>query len=140
MKIIADTNLLVRVIVQDNPDQTRTVVDLLASAELVAITLQSFCELAWVLSRNYGVSRPMVSAAIRAFLDTENVITNLPSVEAGLALLDAGGDFADGVIAYEGLWLGGDVFASFDKKAVKLLQSQGRQAHLLTPTSLARQS
>lgn len=29
-----------------------------------------------------------------------------PAAEAGLALLEAGGDFADGVIAYEGSWLG----------------------------------
>jgi hypothetical protein len=31
-----------------------------------------------------------------------NVIVNRPAVEAGLALLEAGGDFADGVIVYEG--------------------------------------
>jgi predicted nucleic-acid-binding protein len=47
-----------------------------------------------------------------------------------LALLDAGGDFADGVIAYEGSWLGADSFVSFDKKAVKLMEAQG--ASLLT--------
>jgi predicted nucleic-acid-binding protein len=41
---------------------------------------------------------------------------NRPAAEAGLALLDAGGDFADGVIAYEGSWLGADAFVSFDKK------------------------
>jgi hypothetical protein len=32
-------------------------------------------------------------------------------------MLDAGGDFADGVIAYEGKWLGAETFVSFDKKA-----------------------
>ncbi|MGV2105565.1 type II toxin-antitoxin system VapC family toxin [Agrobacterium vitis] len=132
MKITADTNLLVRIVVEDDPAQTRAAVDLLASAELVAITLQSFCELAWVLSRTYGASRTMVAAAIRAFLDTENVVTNLPSVEAGLALLEAGGDFADGVIGHEGQWLGGETFVSFDKKAVNLLRSQGRLVKLLS--------
>ncbi len=30
-------------------------------------------------------------------------------------MLDAGGDFADGVIAYEGQWLGADTFVSFDE-------------------------
>ncbi len=45
---------------------------------------------------------------------------NRPAAEAGLALLDAGGDFADGVIAYESHWLGADTFAPFDNKAVKL--------------------
>ena len=46
-------------------------------------------------------------------------------------ILEAGGDFADGVIAFEGEWLGGDVFVSFDKKAVALLEKQGISARLL---------
>jgi predicted nucleic-acid-binding protein len=53
-------------------------------------------------------------------------------VEAGLALLDAGGDFADGVIAHEGRWLGADCFISFDKKAVKLMETQGASVRLLS--------
>ena len=54
------------------------------------------------------------------------------AVEAGLEGMEAGGDFADGVIAFEGYWLGAEEFASFDKKAVSLLQSQGKRAHLLS--------
>lgn len=49
----------------------------------------------------------------------------------GLAFLKAGGDFADGLIAYEGSWLGGDTFVSFDKKAVALVAEKGQQAKLL---------
>jgi predicted nucleic-acid-binding protein len=48
-----------------------------------------------------------------------------------LALLDAGGDFADGVIAYDGTWLGAETFVSFDKKAVSLLKKQERATRLL---------
>jgi predicted nucleic-acid-binding protein len=132
MRISADTNLLVRIVVADDPVQTKAAVDFLASAELVAITLQSVCELVWVLSRSYGVSRLNIAAAIRALLETENVVTNLPCVEAGLAVLTAGGDFADGVIAHEGRWLGGKTFASFDKEAVRLLKAQGQAAILLS--------
>jgi predicted nucleic-acid-binding protein len=43
----------------------------------------------------------------------------------------AHGDFADGVIAYEGAWLGGETFVSFDKKAVALLKAQGQTARWL---------
>jgi predicted nucleic-acid-binding protein len=53
------------------------------------------------------------------------------AVEAGLAVLEQGGDFADGAIAFEGDWLGADEFVSFDKQAVSLLRSQGRKARLL---------
>ncbi len=40
-------------------------------------------------------------------------------------MLDAGGDFADGVIAHEGQWLGAETFVSFDRKAVEMLKAQG---------------
>jgi predicted nucleic-acid-binding protein len=60
-----------------------------------------------------------------------NIVTNRPAIEAGLELLDQGGDFADGVIAYEGHWLGAEEFVSFDKQAVSLLKSQGKRARLL---------
>jgi predicted nucleic-acid-binding protein len=59
-------------------------------------------------------------------------VVNRQAAEAGLAQLDAGGDFADGVIAYEGNWLGADTFVSFDKKAVKLMTAQGKPARLLS--------
>jgi predicted nucleic-acid-binding protein len=53
------------------------------------------------------------------------------AVNAGLTTLDAGADFADGVIDYEGAWLGGETFVSFDKKAVAALVKTGRRAKLL---------
>ena len=59
------------------------------------------------------------------------MVANRPAVEAGLALLDAGGDFADGVIAYEGSWLGAEIFISFDKKAVRLMKARGESVRLL---------
>lgn len=35
-------------------------------------------------------------------------------------------------IAYEGAWLGGETFVSFDKKPVALLSSLGRKTHVLS--------
>ncbi len=79
----------------------------------------------------YKKSVSDISDAIRRLMRSANVVTNRPAIEAGLCVLDAGGDFADGVIAFEGDWLGADEFASFDAKAVSLLQSQGKRARLL---------
>jgi predicted nucleic-acid-binding protein len=64
-------------------------------------------------------------------LNASNVIVNRPAADAGLAVLNEGGDFADGLMAYEGSWLGGEVFVSFDRKAVSLLVKQGQKAKLL---------
>lgn len=131
MKIAADTNVLLRAFVDDEPAQSRAAVDALEGADIVAISLQSLCEFVCVLGRQYAVSRADIATAIRRLLDTRNVVVNRPAVEAGLSILDAGGDFADGVIAYDGNWLGGETFVSFDKKAVKLLTTQGQTARLL---------
>jgi predicted nucleic-acid-binding protein len=79
----------------------------------------------------YGFSATEAAAAIRALIGAGNVAVDRPTVEAGLAMLDAGGDFADGVIAYEGRWLGAETFVSFDKRAAEMLSSSGVSARVL---------
>jgi predicted nucleic-acid-binding protein len=132
VRITADTNLLVRILTEDDERQAATARDELAEAELVAITLPTLCELSWVLTRGYRRSAPEVSRAIRRLLDSETVAVDRPAIEAGLAILDAGGDFADGVIAFEGRRLGADIFVSFDATAVQLICAQGEAARLLS--------
>ncbi|MDR3428088.1 type II toxin-antitoxin system VapC family toxin [Silvimonas sp.] len=131
MKITADTNVLVRLVMADDETQNKIAVKAIERASLVAISTHSLCEFAWVLDRRYGVPRADIAGAIRGLIEARNVAVNRPAVEAGLSLLDAGGDFADGVIAYDGNWLGGEIFLSFDKKAVTLLAKQERPAKLL---------
>lgn len=131
MKIAADTNVLVRAIVRDDKAQSATAQRELAQAEEVALTIPALCELVWVLSRAYKIPAHEIAKTIRSLLNAANIIVNRPAAEAGLAALEAGGDFADGVIAFEGAWLGADVFVSFDKKAVRLLEANGSLARLL---------
>jgi predicted nucleic-acid-binding protein len=131
VKITPDTNVLVRVVTQDDERQTGLAEAVLADAEIVAVTLPTLCELVWVLSRLYKIPMADIAEAIRRLMGSANVELNRPAVEAGLDMLDAGGDFADGVIAYEGRWLGGDNFVSFDAKAIKLLKASGETAKLL---------
>lgn len=131
MKVTADTNVLVRALVEDYPRQAESAQNVLLSADLVALPLSSLCELAWVLSRSYRVPADEIAGAIRSLLSAANVVVNRAAAEAGLAMLDAGGDFADGVIAHEGRWLGAGAFVSFDRKAVSLLKAQGEAAELL---------
>jgi predicted nucleic-acid-binding protein len=132
MRITPDTNVLLRAYVADDEKQADAAIDLLTKAEMVAVTLQSLCEFACVLGRQYEVRRTDIAAAIRSLLNTTNVVVNHPAVDAGLSHLEAGGDFADGIIAYEGAWLGGETFASFDRKAVDLVSAQGKSALLLS--------
>jgi predicted nucleic-acid-binding protein len=103
----------------------------MARAEMVAIAVSCLCEFAWVLLSVYGYRASSIARAIRLLLAADNVETDRQVAEAGLAMLDAGGDFADGVIAYEGRRLGAETFVSFDKKAVEMLKEQGMAARVL---------
>ena len=131
MKVTVDTNVLVRAVVGDNPAQANIAAKVLSDAELIAVATPCLCEFVWVLRRVYDFQPADVASAIRALLSVANVEVNRSAVEVGLSVLEAGGDFADGVIAYEGSWLGGGTFVSFDKKAVALLAAQGQSARLL---------
>jgi predicted nucleic-acid-binding protein len=131
MRITADTNVLVRAVIEDHAHQSKAAQTALKTAELVAIPIPSLCEMVWVLSQGYKIPPRDIAEAIRRLTNSANVVVNRPAAEAGLALLEAGGDFADGVIAFEGNWLGADTFVSFDKKAVKLMEAQGGSARLL---------
>ena len=131
MKITADTNVLVRAITGDDEEQSKVAQTELANASVVALPLPALCELVWVLSQGYKISAADIAEAVRRLTDGANVVVNRPAVAAGLVMLDAGGDFADGIIVYEGSWLGGEIFVSFDKKAVKLIEARGGSVGLL---------
>lgn len=132
MRITADTNVLLRASVRDVPKQAISAAHLLRSADLVAVSVAALCEFAWVMRSSYKMPAQEIAHSIRSLVTSPNVVTNLPAVEAGLSLLDKGGDFADGAIAYEGHWLGAEEFVSFDKQAVSLLRAQGRKTRLLS--------
>jgi predicted nucleic-acid-binding protein len=131
VKIAVDTNVLVRAVVRDDKIQAEAAARLLRSANLVAVAVSSLCELVWVLRRVYEFSAADTAAAIRALMAAGNVQIDGSAAAAGLAMLDMGGDFADGVIAYEGRWLGGETFVSFDRKAVEMIKGQGQAARVL---------
>lgn len=128
MRITADTNVFLRAVVQDNAAQAAEARALLLQATVIAVPIPVFCEFVWVLRRGYGYRASDIAAAIEAIVSVDAVVTDAPAVDAGLAALHAGGDFADGSIASQGERLGGSVFASFDRGAVARLRSGGAKA------------
>lgn len=130
MRITADTNILVRSVTGDHPKQSPLAKKELSSAVLVALTLPALCELAWVLRHAYQATREEIAQAITRLCNGDNVAVDRPAVDAGLAMLEAGGDFADAVIAHTGQWLGAETFVTFDQKAIRLLNAQGDAARL----------
>ena len=130
MRIAPDTNVLVRAITGDHPAQSGRAQALLSEADSVVIGIVVLCELIWVLSKAYRIDAGGIAAAIRALIAGKSVSVDRPLAEAGLAMLDAGGDFADGVIAYAGS-LADAEFVSFDRCAVALLRARGEAGRLL---------
>lgn len=131
MKIAADTNVLLRAFVKDNAGQETAARDAFDSADLIAISTHALCEFVWVMRSGYRRPASEIAAAIRILVSGEKVVIDQQAVIAGLAILDQGGDFADGVIAHEGRTLGGGTFVSFDKSAAGMLKREGVKVRVL---------
>ena len=131
MKVTLDTNVLVRLATQDDAAQAAKALQVLQKATLIAVPTPALCELVWVLLRGYRYTPAQVAQAVRTLIQVRHVVCHTPAVLAGLALLEAGGDFADGAIAYEGELLGGPEFVTFDQQAARLLKVQKRKVSWL---------
>jgi predicted nucleic-acid-binding protein len=132
MTVAVDANILVRAAARDDLQQARAAANILRKEESIVIPIVALCEFVWVMRQGFKMPATEIAESVRSLVESDNVVTDAPAVEAGLELLDKGGDFAAGVIAYEGRWLGAEEFVSFDKQAVAILRSQGQKARLLS--------
>ena len=132
MRIAVDANLLLRLVLQDDETQARIAADELSRADRVVLPIVALCEFVWVLRKGYGLPREAIAASLRDVIETDSTVYDEAAVHAGLDVLEAGGDFADGVIAHEGRRLGGNTFATFDQAAANLLAKAGIATSLLS--------
>jgi predicted nucleic-acid-binding protein len=129
MSIAIDTNILVRILVQDPtaPDQCaaarRLVNEATATAEPLLVSLCALLETEWVLRSRYRVSRKSMVAAFIAMLETPGIeFEHDATVEEALYLLDQfpSADFADCLLAARATHLGRSRFVTFDAAAARL--------------------
>ncbi|WJR66003.1 type II toxin-antitoxin system VapC family toxin [Neorhizobium sp. CSC1952] len=130
--MIVDTNVLVRAWSGDDERQALQARSQITAAERVFVSNTALCEFVWVARQIYRQKRVDIAQAIRLLIADERIIVDRPAIEEGLAFLDAGGDFADGVIEFEGRKLGGDTFVTFDKRAASIIRAKGRECVLLS--------
>ena len=121
-----DTNVLVRYLVQDDPQQSRLAADYIlthCTEETPAyIHHVVLCELVWVLESAYGYERELGADVVEKIFRTREFYIDAMSV-AWAALhcyRDRKTDFADGMIGMGNHFAGCDKTATFDKKAAKL--------------------
>jgi predicted nucleic-acid-binding protein len=119
-----DTNVLVRVLVGDDPVQTpkaERVFSRAASAGGVFISLVVLAELAWVLGQGYGWERATVHARLAQLVRTRGVaVESIEIVEQALEGYGAGAvDFADHLILGKARAVGADALCTFDRKLAR---------------------
>jgi predicted nucleic-acid-binding protein len=131
VNITIDTNVLIRLVVQDDEKQAAVARDLVTQAGQIIIPLVVFCEAAWVLTGRYEMSRNDVADMFETIIDTGKIQAQRRAVEAGIGMLRANGDFADAAIAFDGQTLGAEVYATFDRKAAALIGKSGMRTRLL---------
>lgn len=116
-----DTNVLLRVVLADDPDQTRRATALVERAAAAGETLHIpdivLCELAWVLRRSAGFDRADVAEAIVELLSFREFAVRDPAIvrEAAKAHARGDGDFADHLIAASARAAGCEAVATFDR-------------------------
>jgi predicted nucleic-acid-binding protein len=101
VRLIVDTNVLVRYLTWDDEAQATASADAIETADEIIIPTIVLCETAWVLKRSYRHRADEIAAALRRVVESRNVVADRPAAEAGLAMMLRGGDFADGVIAFD---------------------------------------
>ncbi|WP_373747367.1 type II toxin-antitoxin system VapC family toxin [Neisseria dentiae] len=130
--IAIDTNVLVRLFVNDDEAQQNTAVELLEQAESVIIPTTVLIETVWVLNRSYKIPLADILALLRDFVSSvPKLVVQENEIEAGFAMMERNGDFADGINAFCGAMLGAEQFVTFDKQAARILQETGVKTLLL---------
>ncbi len=120
-----DTNVLIRYLVQDDPDQSRLASEFIeanCSDESTGFICHVvLCELSWVLESNYGQSRNQIALVIEQLLQISQLqITEPEAVWRALSdFKKSNADFADHLIARGNVVNGCKATVTFDKKAGK---------------------
>jgi predicted nucleic-acid-binding protein len=120
-----DTNILVRVLTDDDPAQVQAARDLLASDDTFVVPVTVLLETGWVLEAVYELERPVVANSLRDFLGLPTVeVERPPLIAEALRWYENGLDFADAV--HLALSQDADRLATFDRAFAR--DAEGRNA------------
>lgn len=119
-----DTNVLIRYLTQDDPEQAARatgVVEKLSESDPGFIGMVALVETVWVLRRLYGASAEEIRETVSDLLSSRNIVVENREVVA-LALTIGEKDscrFADAIIAAAALRAGCSKTLTFDRGAVR---------------------
>lgn len=118
-----DTNVLVRYLVQDDPDQSAVasaLIEELTETDPGYLSLVTVVELYWVLRRAYKVGAGRCAELLEGLLDARELrVDHDTVVRAALTASRGGLDVADAIIAELGRAAGCDHTVTFDEHAAR---------------------
>ena len=123
---VIDTNVVVRLIVEDDAEQTRRAQRLVVRAfergDPIVVSLLVLIETEWVLRSRYEFDKDRVLRTMRGLLEARELEFEDESAveEALFYLTDSSAGFADCLIAAHNRRLGCSATATFDAKAARL--------------------
>lgn len=121
-----DTNVLVRLLVEDDAEQTRRAQRLVGrtveEGRAVVVSLLVLLETEWVLRSRYGFEKEAVLRSLRRVLEAREFdFEDEPSIEEALFRYhESAAGFADCLIAAHNRRLGCAATATFDTKAAQV--------------------
>lgn len=118
-----DTNVVVRYLVQDEPEQAAAaskVMDALTESNPGLLSVVTVVELHWVLRRAYKLSAERSAELLQGLVDSRELRIDQESVvRAALTAISGGFDFADALIAGLGQAAGCEYTVTFDQRAAR---------------------
>lgn len=118
-----DTNVVVRYLTQDDPQQAEAaaaVIDNLTADEPGYLSVVTMVEVYWVLRRAYGVARDESADLVEGLLNSlELRVGHEGPLRSALTASRGGPDFAEALIAELGRSAGCDRTVTFDKRAAR---------------------
>jgi predicted nucleic-acid-binding protein len=121
VRIAVDTNVLVRYLTWDDEAQAIEAANAIEGADTIVVPTIVLCDLVWVLKRAYRYAGPEILQILRRLAAVRAVEIERPAAEAGIAMLERGGDFADGVVRYDADRAKCDRLVTFDQGFARLL-------------------
>jgi predicted nucleic-acid-binding protein len=117
--IALDTNILARLVTNDNPRQAQQVVELIDTGDALFVPLTVMLELEWVLRGVYALEKSAIVNSFEALLSVRNIsFERQADIQQALLYYQAGFDFADAL--HHASTTGCIALATFDKKFGKL--------------------
>ncbi|MEQ1611342.1 MAG: type II toxin-antitoxin system VapC family toxin [Hyphomicrobiaceae bacterium] len=131
--IAIDTNVLIRIVVDDHREQVARAARLIAKED-VFVSTTVLLEAEWVLRGLYGLPSATVAASLESFCGLDNVLVEGGAVlHRVLAAYRSGADFADALHLSSCEMNTIATFATFDEKLRKRLRDFSDTIVLIAP-------